>query len=223
MASMSLPLFPLGLVLYPGVVLPLHIFEPRYRRLVQELLDMPDGSRLFGVVAIKAGREVGVHGVTALHEIGCTAELRYAEAYEDGRFDIIATGTDRFRIIEVDDADLIRAEVELLPELASAETASPAGRVRRLFGTYRQALQTAQGLPVDVDPLELPEDPGELAYLVAASMILDLTDKQVLLEAATVDERLRLERDLLKREASMVSGLSMRPAVELPRMPYTAN
>ena len=54
-------------------------------------------------------------------------------------------------------------------------------------------------------------------------MILDLTDKQVLLEAATVDERLRLERDLLKREASMVSGLSMRPAVELPRMPYTAN
>jgi hypothetical protein len=96
-------------------------------------------------------------------------------------------------------------------------------RVRRLFGTYRQALQTAQGLPVDVDPLELPDDPGELAYLVAASMILDLTDKQVLLGAATVDERLRLERDLLKREASMVSGLSMRPAVELPRMPYTAN
>ena len=198
MASMSLPLFPLGLVLYPGVVLPLHIFEPRYRRLVQELLDMPDGSRLFGVVAIKAGREVGVHGVTALHEIGCTAELRYAEAYEDGRFDIIATGTDRFRLIEVDDADLMRAEVELLPELTSAATESAAVRVRRLFGTYRQALQTAQGLPVDVD-------------------------KQVLLGEATVDERLRLERDLLKREASMVSGLSMRPAVELPRMPYTAN
>ena len=195
---MSLPLFPLGLVLYPGVVLPLHIFEPRYRRLVQELLDMPDGSRLFGVVAIKAGREVGVHGVTALHEIGCTAELRYAEAYEDGRFDIIATGTDRFRLIEVDDADLMRAEVELLPELTSAATESAAVRVRRLFGTYRQALQTAQGLPVDVD-------------------------KQVLLGEATVDERLRLERDLLKREASMVSGLSMRPAVELPRMPYTAN
>src|SRR5690349_18705307 len=182
MASMSLPLFPLGLVLYPGVVLPLHIFEPRYRRLVQELLDMPDGSRIFGIVAIKAGHEVGVHGVTALHEIGCTAELRYAEAYEDGRFDIIATGADRFRLLEVDDADLMRAEVDLLPERASAETESAAGRVRRLFSTYRQALQIAQGLPVDAEPLELPVDPGELSYLVAASMILDLTDKQLLLE-----------------------------------------
>ena len=78
-------------------------------------------------------------------------------------------------------------------------------------------------MPDDDEPLELPEDPGELAYLVAASMILDLTDKQQLLEAATVDDRLRLELDLLKREASMVAGLSMRPAVELPRMPYTAN
>src|SRR6476620_2383200 len=114
MASMSLPLFPLGLVLYPGVVLPLHIFEPRYRRLVQELLDMPDGSRLFGVVAIKAGREVGVHGVTALHEIGCTAELRYAEAYEDGRFDIIATGMTRFRLLDVEKSAPMRADVDLL-------------------------------------------------------------------------------------------------------------
>ena len=94
-----MPLFPLGLVLYPGVMLPLHIFEDRYRRLVRDLLDMQDGTRLFGVVAIKAGREVGSEGITALHEIGCTAELRYAEAYEDGRFDIIVTGMTRFRLL----------------------------------------------------------------------------------------------------------------------------
>ena len=220
---MSLPLFPLGLVLYPGVVLPLHIFEDRYRRLVRELLDMPDGSRLFGVIAIKAGREVGVHGVTALHEIGCTAELRYAEAYQNGQFDIIATGTERFRLLDVRDTEPMRAEVEPLPDEQSTQSESLAGRVGRLFVTYRQALLAAQGLPVDTDPLELPEDPGELAYLVAASMILDLTEKQLLLDTPTVDDRLRLERTLLKREASMVSGLSMRPAVELPRMPYTAN
>lgn len=223
MAPLSLPLFPLGLVLYPGVVLPLHIFEERYRRLVRELLDMPDGSRRFGVIAIKAGREVGVHGITALHEIGCTAELRYAEAYEDGQFDIIASGVDRFRLLDVDDSQPIRGQVELLPDAQSSESGALAGRVRRLFVTYRQALLLAQGLPVDDDPLELPEDPGELAYLVAASMILDVTDKQLLLETPSVDDRLRLERTLLKREASMVSGFAMRPAVELPRLPYTAN
>lgn len=218
-----MPLFPLGLVLYPGVVLPLHIFEDRYRRLVRELLDMPDGARRFGVIAIKAGREVGEHGVTALHEIGCTAELRYAESYENGQFDIIATGIERFRLLEVDDAELMRAEVELLPDRQSPDSEGLANRVRRLFVTYRQALLVAQGLPVESEPLELPEDPGELAYLVAASMILDLTDKQLLLDAKTVDSRLRLERTLLGREASMVSGFSMRPAVELPRFPYASN
>ena len=75
----------------------------------------------------------------------------------------------------------------------------------------------------DDDAPELPEDPAELAYLVAAAMILDLSDKQLLLAAPTVDDRLRLELTLLKREASMVTGLSLRPAVELPRTPYASN
>jgi len=220
---MTLPLFPLGVVLYPGVVLPLHIFEDRYRRLVQELLELPDGERRFGVVAIKAGREVGTDGITALHEVGCSAELRYAEAYENGQFDIIATGSDRFRLLDVDDSQPMQARIELLPDEQSPESAAAAARVRRLFVSYRKALLTAQGLPVDDDPLELPDDPTELGYLVAASMILDLTDKQMLLNAPTVDDRLRLERTLLKREAAMVSDFSMRPAVELPRLPYTSN
>lgn len=224
MASHSLPLFPLGLVLYPGVVLPLHIFEDRYRKLVRELLDMPEGARHFGVVAIKAGREVGVHGVTALHEIGCTAELRYAEAYQNGQFDIIVTGTTRFRLLEVDDSEPMRAEVDLLTDEQTERSGPLAVSVSRLFLSYRDALLAAQGLrDPDDDPPELPDDPGELAYLVAASMILDLSDKQLLLDAPTVDARLRLERTLLKREATMVSGLSMRPAVELPRIPYTSN
>ena len=75
----------------------------------------------------------------------------------------------------------------------------------------------------DDDAPELPDDPAELAYLVAAAMILDLSDKQLLLAAPTVDDRLRLELTLLKREASMVTGLSLRPAVELPRTPYASN
>ena len=224
-ASASLPLFPLGLVLYPGVTLPLHIFEDRYRRLVRELLDQPDGSRLFGVIAIRAGREVGADVIPALHEIGCTAELRYAEAYEDGRFDIIATGQTRFRLLDVEPSEPIRARVQLLPDDYPERAPALAARVGRHFLSYRDALLSAQGIgePSDEQTPDLPTDPGELAYLVAAAMILDLSDKQLLLAAPTVDERLRLELTLLRRESSMVAGLALRPGVELPRAPYAPN
>lgn len=223
MTAITLPLFPLGLVLYPGMLLPLHIFEERYRRLVRDLLDQQDGTRVFGVIAIKAGREVGTEGVTALHEIGCTAELRYAEAYRDGRFDIIATGVHRFRLRRVHEAAPMRAEVDLLPDTRSGQSVDLAERVARQFGDYREALMTAQGVTEEDETLQLPDDPAELAYLVASAMILDLTDKQQLLAAASVDDRLRLESTLLRREASLVGGLGLRPAVELPRTPYTNN
>jgi uncharacterized protein len=223
--SVSMPLFPLGMVLYPGVMLPLHIFEQRYRRLVRDLLDMQDGTRIFGVVAIKAGREVGADGITALHEIGCAAELRYAEAYADGRFDIIVTGTERFSLLHVEVAEPLQARVVILAEDQSAQAPTLAARVGRLFVSYREALLAAQGMrdPDQLEAPELPDEPGELAYLVAAAMILDLSDKQRLLAAPTVDERLRLELRLLKRESSMVTALSLRPGVELPRTPYASN
>src|SRR2546423_12156315 len=86
----ELPLFPLGTVLFPGVPLPLHIFEERYRLLVRDLMALPEGaSRRFGVVAIREGREVGADGVRALYPVGCTAELRDVEEDDDGRFDLL--------------------------------------------------------------------------------------------------------------------------------------
>src|SRR5207344_2018500 len=83
--SEMLPLFPLGAVLYPGMLLPLHIFEERYRQLVHELLDGPEPRR-FGVIAIQKGRETGVGGISSLYEVGCTATLRETEEHDDGRF-----------------------------------------------------------------------------------------------------------------------------------------
>jgi len=217
-----LPLFPLGTVLYPGVVLPLHIFEKRYRRLVRDLLDQPAGPRSFGVVAIKEGREVGRDGVTALHEIGCTAELRRVEAYDDGRFDIIAVGVSRFRVVRVDASQPMVGEVELLPDVSTDEAITLSARAVRMFGSYREALLTAQGLLVD-EPPELPDDPVELSYVIAASMLVDMSDKQELLATSTVDERLALEVAILRRESALVSQLSTRPAVEFPRVGYSPN
>src|SRR6202522_2454777 len=96
-----LPLFPLGTVLYPGMVLPLHIFEERYRQLVRDLLERPEPRR-FGVIAIRKGRETGIDGVHSLYQIGCTATLRRVERLEDGRFDLVTVGTERFRLKALD-------------------------------------------------------------------------------------------------------------------------
>ena len=242
----QMPIFPLGTVLYPGLLLPLHIFEERYRRLVRDLLALPDGAyRRFGVVAIRKGREVGSDGVRALHGVGCTAELRQVEAYEDGRFDIVTVGTTRFRLIALDTSvPYLRGEVEFLPELAGDSSSVLAASVGTVFAVYRSALLFAQASitatyePVEGEQdeeeeegtasraeggLELPEDVGVLSYLVATAMILDLPDKQDLLAAPDVTARLRAELALLRRETTMLRLLPSLPAVDLLHQPVHPN
>ena len=112
----TLPLFPLGTVLFPGLLLPLHIFEERYRQLVQDLLDGPEPRR-FGVIAIRKGRETGIEGVSSLYEVGCTATLRETEEHDDGGFDLVTVGTQRFRLDALDESrPYLQGEVEFLAE-----------------------------------------------------------------------------------------------------------
>jgi len=219
-------MFPLGGVLFPGALLPLHIFEDRYRRLVRELLDHEDGPRRFGVVAIEAGAEVGDEGLSQLYDIGCTAVLTRVEAYSDGRFDILAVGERRFKILTIDTkSDLVRAEVEFLPEAAAPGGSALRDRVVKAFGRYRSVLLAAQGAESAGDPLKdtLPEDPTETSYLIAAAMVIEKTEKQQLLAAGDVRERLGLELQIIRREVALLSGLATRPAVELARFPYHPN
>jgi uncharacterized protein len=97
--SMEIPLFPLHTVLCPGIVLPLHIFEERYRAMTQHCLETGEP---FGVVLIRDGREIGTHAVATLAGVGAFAEIREAGRYPDGRFDLLAAATGRFVIEEVD-------------------------------------------------------------------------------------------------------------------------
>ena len=124
-----IPLFPLGTPLFPGVVLPLHVFELRYRRLVRDLLEQPEGTaRCFGVVAIRQGWEVeDVAPTEALYDVGCTARMQTVRPQPDGGFRVIAVGTDRFRLLEVvvgDDPPYLQAQVEWLAEEEAAEEAA---------------------------------------------------------------------------------------------------
>ncbi len=224
MAPLSLNLFPLGTVLYPGSLLPLHVFEERYRRMVSGLLEQVEGRRRFGVVAIRAGRDAGDDGLSELYDIGCTAVLQRVEAYQDGRYDILAIGESRFRLADIDSSsDLLRGTAHLLDDVVTDRSPALAGKVGRLFTRYLSALRSVGGISSDDDGDQLPPNPTDLSFFVADGMILDLTDKQRLLAAANTDERLALELELLRREAAMVTQFSMRPAVELPRSPYSTN
>ena len=221
--SETLPLFPLGTVLYPGLVLPLHIFEERYRQLVRDLLDQPE-PRSFGVIAIRKGRETGIDGVAALHEIGCTATLREVTPHQDGRFELVTVGTRRFRLLGLDHSQpYLRGEIDLLAERAGDEAtaALTAAAVRRAFREYLDVLATRGAARVHVP--DLPDEPVLLSYLVAASMIVDLSDRQALLAEPDAAGRLAAERALLARETSILRTLTSTPATELHHSPYSSN
>jgi len=232
-----LPVFPLGTVLFPGLVLPLHIFEERYRDLVKHLLSRPDGDpREFGVVAIKQGWEtlptapapdppesqpprLGPVPTTplppppaaqadpadvALHEVGCTAELRQVTELPDGRYDIVTVGRRRFRVVSVDKTSepYLMAEVEWLPEPEGQEELADllAPRVLAVFRQYLTLIRADERELTE----QLPEDPTVLSHLVAATAALTLEDRQRLLATPDTAGRLRAELRLLSREAALL-------------------
>ncbi|AXO35732.1 LON peptidase substrate-binding domain-containing protein [Micromonospora chalcea] len=213
--SARLPVFPLGTVLFPGLVLPLHIFEERYRALVRHLVALPEGApREFGVVAIRAGWEVapagppGRFGLTAgevtLHEVGCTAELRQVTELADGGFDIVTVGRRRFRLAEVDHAaePYLTAEVRWLPEPGGPDEVADL-LAARVISVFRQYLGLIRPDQQEISE-QLPEDPTVLSHLVAATAALTVDDRQRLLAIDDTAARLRAELRLLNRETALL-------------------
>lgn len=221
--STKLPLFPLGSVLYPGLVLPLHIFEDRYRQLVADLLTEPE-PRQFGVVAIRYGRETGIDGVSALYETGCTAELQRVEPYEDGRFDLVTVGAQRFRLLDLgEQAPYFTGDVEWLPEEIGdeAEAGLVLTAVQQSFRSYLALIAERGGAHVTIP--EMPDEPMLMSYLVAAAIVVDLPVKQRLLEEPDAHQRLLAERKLLGMEMQMLRSLTATPAPDLRFSPYSQN
>jgi Lon protease-like protein len=219
----TLPLFPLGTVLCPGLVLPLHIFEDRYKQLIRDLLDGEEPRR-FGVIAIREGRETGIGGVSALYEVGCTATVREITEAEDGQYDIVTVGTDRFRLHGIDESrPYLTGEIELLGEPTGDEAAAAIATeaVQRGFRAYLNVLADRGSATISVP--DLPDEPILLSYLVAASMIIDLNDRQGLLAQPDAVRRLSAERALLARETAILREFGTTPATELRGTPYSPN
>ena len=158
--------------------------------------------------------------MSALYEIGCTATLRRVSERDDGRFDLVTVGADRFRLTTLDDSKpYLQGEVEFLPENTGDETATGVAvqAAQRAFRGYIDALN-ARGA-TQVSTPELPDDPLALSYLLAASIIADLHDRQALLTEPDALRRLTAERTLLSRETSMLRSLTSTPALGFQARP----
>ncbi|MCK9900503.1 peptidase S16 [Parafrankia colletiae] len=220
-----LPLFPLGTVLLPGLLMPLQIFEERYRVLVRELLEIPETeTRRFGVVAIRRGREVGP-AVPQTYDIGCTALVRRIEAQPDGKFSVVTVGGPRFRIgsVDSDSRPYLVGDVEFLDDVPGDEAAAAnhAAVVTRLMREYTERL-TASGT-VEIRLPDMPTDPIALSYLIAAAVANDLAERQELLAAPDAATRLRAERALLRRELGLLERITTVGSSELNRITPSSN
>jgi Lon protease-like protein len=220
----TVPVFPLNAVLFPGVVTPLHVFEDRYRALMRDLLALPDpADRVFAVVAIREGYEVGDRGVQSLHRVGTLVQLTECERYDDGRFDIEVTGRQRIVLDEVDPAgEYLTARGDLVEDEEDTEAAAEeAVQALATFEDYRGLLSALQGGPVLAGPM--PRDPAYLSYTLAATCLLSQTERQELLEAPDAFTRLRMLRRSLREEMRAMQALPSLPATEVAHTRWSPN
>jgi Lon protease-like protein len=194
-----LGLFPLPtVVLFPGVLLPLHVFEPRYRALVRDALE---SDRRLGMVLLRPGWETDYEGRPPIHHVGCAGVIVHANHLEDGRYNIVLRGLERFRVASEDHARAYRrAAIELLPETAADEAAGRAVReLRRLLETRLGLSASASGeagVPRAVQLAELGDE--VFVHTLAQHLNLEPIEKQALLERDTLRLRAELLVELLE-------------------------
>ena len=218
----TLPMFPLNSVLFPGVSVPLRVFEDRYRALVHHLLRVEDPvERVFGSVGIREGYEVGDHGAQSLYRVGCRVQLTEVESNADGTFDVVAVGLDRIKLDRLDTTGLFPVgHVVDLEENDDVVADEILERARATFTAYRQALAE-----IASDPYagSLPRDPSYLSWTLAACAPLPMPERQALLEADDATERLVMVTDLLRTELQAMNVIPSLPATEVARTRWSPN
>jgi ATP-dependent Lon protease len=193
----ELPVFPLPIVLFPGVPLPLHIFEPRYR---QMLTDIHAGNNLFGLSYFDS--TTSDKDIPPAGHVGCAAEVTETQALPDGRSNILTVGIIRYRVEKYveRDAPYLVAQVSFFEDNDEDEEVlrDSSHEVAETFSRIARAVRTINderaGLP-DISDTE----PQRLSFLVAAAMEIDADIKQELLELRSTSERLNRLRDMLGR------------------------
>jgi Lon protease-like protein len=196
----ELPLFPLGVVLFPGVPLPLHIFEPRYRQMLD---DVRASNSLFGLSYFDVS--VSERDTPTPGSVGCVAKVTDTQAFADGRSNILTVGVIRYRIDEyVDHGDpYLVARVSYFEDDDDDHESvqESAHDVAETFTRIARAVRTINDERANL-PNIADTEPERLSFLVAAAMEVDTEVKQELLELRSTGERLRRLRDILTRAVS---------------------
>ncbi|MED5276827.1 MAG: LON peptidase substrate-binding domain-containing protein [Actinomycetota bacterium] len=193
MGDVTIPMFPLSLVLFPGQILPLHIFEIRYRTMVEEIIDE---GRKFGVVLIERGSEVG--GGETRKDVGTLAEIIDAEKSSDGRWLLITKGMKRIRISKwLEDSPYPRAEISPVEDEESVncdreEWLKTVNHMRRVLAIFAEL-----GDNVSPFTIEISEDPLLGSYEMSSVIPVTPFDSQKLLEADSVKKRCDLLKEFL--------------------------
>jgi Lon protease-like protein len=207
-----LRLFPLNTVLFPGAILNLHVFEPRYRQMISECLD---ANEAFGVVLIREGQQAGDADVMP-HEVGTTAEICDVTPLPAGRYYISTTGRRRFKIQDVVSRDpYLLVEVEYLEEELDDRGAvgELTDEVRGEFREYLRLLVEFSGTSAE---FEVPSDPVDASFLIGDALQVADTMKQRLLELSNTEQRLTVELDFLRRLLPQLRTLLERKAAQSP-------
>lgn len=196
MSILNIQLFPLQTVLYPHCVLPLHIFEKRYRTMIKMCVehDVP-----FGVVQMTGGVEVGGRATT--YAIGTLAHIQNVTEFADGRMFIQTKGTERFRILQSGyDEECLTGRVELIEDepfqLAGLKPLT--GQITHLFQKYWKLLETVMNR--DLGRVDMPTESDVVSWLIPSVLHVPAEVKQTILEKRNVEERLELELELLEEE-----------------------
>ena len=197
MLPATIPIFPLpNVVLFPGVFLPLHIFEARYRAMVQDVLS---GDRIIGMVLLRPGWKNEYEGRPPVYPVGCAGLVTHAVRLDDGRYNIVLHGLSKFRIVREEDGRAYRvARIEPLAETL-ADAARPTMRERR------QRLEELLATMIDAAdqrlPASMPDE--ELVNALAQYLELEPVERQALLE----------RNDALDRCESLIELLEMKTMV----------
>lgn len=212
----TLPLFPLHAVLFPGMPLPLYVFEERYRQMMRMVLEQ---DRQFGVVLIREGKEVG--GPAVPYRWGTVARITALQNLPDGSMNLWTVGEQRFRIVEVTQIEpFMVAKVMLLPDVCDGCEQRILPIVHRAtdrLEQYVRLLFSPEGGKHFV--VELPHNPRVLANTIGAILQVPLIQKQRLLEIDDVVQRLEAGLMLLEKEIDRLLLKAMEKPVAQPFRP----
>lgn len=217
-----LPLFPLNTVLFPGMPITLHVFEERYKQMINRCVQ---NHELFGVVLIREGIEA-LGPLAEPHLIGCTAQIAHLQPLNDGQMNLLAIGQERFRIIHLyRDQPYLTGRIERYPLDTSneAQTTQASRHLRPWVEQYLALLGQAGDVELDID--RLPADPLMLGYLAATILQVPPKFKQSLLASAHLTNLLSDVRQLYQRELPLLRMMlqtNIEPLDENPA-PFSLN